>query len=48
LSEREGKTKNEFEGAAAIVFACVGENGKNLNFGVLSIPQCGRVSFWAL
>jgi hypothetical protein len=41
LSEREGKTKNEFEGAAAVVFSCVGENGKNPNFGVLSIPQCG-------
>jgi hypothetical protein len=40
VKEREGKTKNEIEEAAAVVFACVGENRKNPNFGVLSISQC--------
>jgi hypothetical protein len=41
VREREGKTKNEFEGAAAVVFVCVGENGKNPSFSVLSISECG-------
>jgi hypothetical protein len=39
--EREIETKNELEGAASVVFACVGENRKNPNFHVLSISQCG-------